>query len=333
MDKPIENPPANRRSRIVVLDGYTLNPGDLDWSPLEILGETQIYPRSSAEEVIPRALGAPFVLTNKTIINGHTMEALPGLRYIGVLATGYNVVDVEAAGRRGIVVTNIPSYGTMSVAQMVFALLLNITNHVQHHADRVRAGAWSACPDFCFWDMPLCELDTLTMGIVGLGRIGRAVARIAESFGMKVIAAERTKYADISPGIELTDLDSIFSRSDVVSLHCPLTAETKELVNARRLALMKPSAILINTSRGALIREADLANALNGGRIAGAALDVLSIEPPPAGNPLLSAKNCLVTPHQAWGTRAARQRLLDMAVENLANFQQGRPQNVVNGSV
>lgn len=332
MDKTNENPPANRRPRIVVLDGYTLNLGDLDWSPLGILGELQIYDRSSPAEVIPRALGAPFVFTNKTVINKPTIEALPGLRYIGVLATGYNVVDVEVARSHGVIVTNVPSYGTMSVAQMVFALLLNITNHVQHHADRVRAGAWSVCPDFCFWDMPLRELDTLTMGLVGLGRIGRAVARIADAFGMKVIAATRTQKADSAAGVELTDLDSVFSRSDVVSLHCPLTPDTNELVNARRLALMKPTSFLINTSRGPLIREIDLAEALNAGRLAGAALDVLSTEPPPSCNPLLTARNCLITPHQAWATRAARQRLMNTAIDNLAAFQQGKMQNVVNAS-
>ena len=325
-----KNQATSGRAQIVVLDGHTLNPGDLDWNALMALGETCIYDRSSPDEVVSRASGAAFVVTNKTVIDRAAIEALPDLSYIGVLATGYNVVDVAAAKSRGIIVTNVPNYGTMSVAQTVFAHLLSLAHHVERHANLVRLGAWSACPDFCFWDAPLLELYGLTMGLVGLGRIGRAVARIADAYGMKVIAATRTKVTENVSSVELTDLDSVFSRGDVVSLHCPLTNETNELVNARRIALMKPTSLLINTSRGLLIKESDLADALNGGRIAGAGLDVLSTEPPRLDNPLLTARNCLITPHYAWATRAARQRLLNVAIENLASFQRGLPQNVVN---
>lgn len=317
--------------RIVVLDGYTLNPGDLDWGPLRELGDCEIYERSSAAEVAKRAEGAEVIIINKVVVDRALMDQLPKLRYIGVLATGYNVVDVAAARERGIPVTNVPTYGTRSVAQMAFALLLELAAHVGHHSGTVREGRWTRNPDFCYWDYPLIELDGLTMGIVGFGRIGQATARIAEAFGMKVIAAELGRAAGTREGeVNFVTLDELFKRADVVSLHCPLTPETQGLVNAARLGQMKRSAFLINTSRGPLVEDKALAEALNSGRIAGAGLDVLSVEPPPAANPLLQAKNCIITPHIAWASRAARQRLMDIAVANVRAFLEGKPQNVVN---
>ncbi|MGC8988950.1 MAG: D-2-hydroxyacid dehydrogenase [Verrucomicrobiia bacterium] len=315
--------------RIVVLDGYTLNPGDLDWSPLEALGSCIIYPRTPLDQVLARAMGAEIVLTNKTILNRETIMQLPALRYIGVLATGYNVVDVAAAKERGIIVTNVPTYGTASVAQMVFAHLLNLTQHVAAHAESVRAGDWTRSEDFCYWRYPLVELAGLTMGIVGFGRIGRETGKLARAFGMKVIYHD--VFAASVPAHEGTsvDLDTLFRESDVVSLHCPLTETNRGLVNAARLDLMKPTAFLINTSRGPLVDERALAEALNSGRIAGAGLDVLCVEPPSPDNPLLTAKNCFITPHIAWATRAARQRLLETAVANVRAFVQGKPENVV----
>ena len=312
-----------------MLDGFTLNPGDLDWAPLRTLGGCEIFDRTPANAVPERARGAAVVLTNKTPLPRAVIGALPDLRYIGVLATGCNVVDLAAASERGIPVTNAPGYGTPSVAQHVFALLLELTQRTGHHARTVREGRWSASPDFCYWDMPLVELAGRTLGIVGYGSIGIEVARIALAFGMKVLAATRRARPD-ADGIEFTGLDDLFHRADVVTLHCPLTPETQGLVNAQRLARMKPDAYLINTGRGPLIVEQDLADALNAGRIAGAGLDVLSIEPPPAGNPLLSAKNCLITPHITWASRAARERLLAIVVENLRAFLAGEPRNVVN---
>jgi glycerate dehydrogenase len=280
--------------------------------------------------VVPRAAGAEIVLTNKTVLTREQIALLPALRYIGVLATGFNVVDAAAAGERGIPVTNVPTYGTRSVAQTTFALLLELTQHAGHHAQTVRDGRWTKCPDFSYWDHPLVELDGLIMGIVGLGRIGRAVADLAAAFGMRVIAHAPRPPADRPAWIELADVDSLFSRSDVVSLHCPLTPETRGLVNAARLARMKRTAFLLNTSRGPLVDEPALAAALNNGQIAGAGLDVLAMEPPAAVNPLLGARNCLITPHLAWATRAARARLMDTAVANVAAFLAGRPTNVVN---
>lgn len=311
---------------IVVLDGHTLNPGDLSWEPLRRLGTCTIHDRTASDDIIARAAGAEIVLTNKCPLSTGTIAQLPRLRYIGVLATGYNVVDAAAAGARGIAVTNVPDYGTRSVAQHVFALLLELTQHVGHHAQTVRDGRWSANPDFCYWDRPLVELAGLTLGVVGFGRIGRAVADLGRAFGMDVVAFSRGE----TPGAERVPLDELFRRSDVISLHCPLTPETAGLVNAARLALMKPTAFLLNTGRGPLVVETDLAAALDAGRIAGAGLDVLSVEPPPAGHPLLRAKHCLITPHIAWATRAARARLLSTVVANLAAFQAGRPQNIVN---
>lgn len=317
--------------QIVVLDGHALNPGDLNWDGLKSLGDCVVYERTPPMQVIERAKDAEIVFTNKTVLDASTLHSLPRLRYIGVLATGYNVVDVSSARSRGIVVTNIPAYGTRSVAQHVFALLLELTQHVGHHARTVQDGRWSANPDWCYWDHPLIELEGLTMGVVGLGRIGQSVASVAAAFGMKVLANDyrgRPAPSHLSY-VKITDLDTLFSSSDVVSLHCPLTAENQSMVNARRLALMKPSAFLINTSRGLLVNEAELATALNAGRIAGAGLDVLSVEPPRPDNPLLTAKNCLVTPHIAWATFAARARLMKVAVENLRAFLAGEAVNVV----
>ena len=315
--------------RIVVLDGFTLNPGDLDWAPLRALGECEVFDRTPPDAVLERARGAAVLLTNKTALPREVIEALPDLRYIGVLATGCNVVDLSAAKARGIPVTNAPGYGTPSVAQHVFALLLELTQHTGHQARTVRDGRWSASPDFCYWDKPLIELADRTLGIVGYGSIGAAVGRIALAFGMKVLAATR-RARPVADEIAFTSIDDLFRRADVVTLHCPLTADTQGLVNAQRLALMKPDSYLINTGRGPLVVEQDLADALNAGQIAGAGLDVLSAEPPSPENPLLTAKNCLITPHIAWASRAARGRLLAIVVENLRAFLEGEPTNVVN---
>ena len=315
---------------IVVLDGFTLNPGDLSWDALRALGTCQIHERSAQSEVVPRALEAEAVLTNKTVISREHLQQLPKLKYIGVLATGFNIVDVVAARERNIPVANVPTYGTRSVAQMTFALLLELTQHVGHHALTVRDDRWSRCPDFSYWDYPLIELDGLTMGIIGFGRIGRAVAELAAAFGMKVLAHSRTLANGPVAGASLVDLSFLLQNSDVVSLHCPLTPETKHLLNAERMALMKRGAFLLNTSRGPLVDEFALAAALDSGALAGAALDVLSVEPPPAGHPLLAARNCLVTPHIAWATQAARRRLMQTAIANVAAFLRGELQNVVN---
>ncbi len=315
--------------KICVLDGFALNPGDLSWEELRQLGSCEIHDRTLREEIISRATNAEIILTNKTPLNRETLAALPKLKYIGVLATGTNVVDLVAARERNIVVTNVPAYGSRSVAQATIALLLELTNHVGHHTQRVRDGAWTRAKDWCFWDSPLVELDGLTLGIVGFGRIGASVADIAHALGMKTNAYSPSQKT-ASAFVKFVDLETIFRTSDVVSLHCPLTPLTQKLVNAERLGWMKPSAFLLNTSRGPLVDEVALTDALNSGRIAGAALDVLSVEPPGADNPLLSAKNCLITPHNAWGTRAARARLMQIAVENVRAFIAGKSQNVVN---
>lgn len=316
---------------IVVLDGHTLNPGDLSWAGLEALGECTVCDRTAPELTVERCRDAEAVLTNKVVLGRAELAQLPRLRYIGVLATGYNIVDVAAARERGIVVANIPAYGTRSVAQTTFAHLLELTQHVGHHAQTVRDGRWTQSKDFCYWDFPLVELEGLTLGLVGFGRIGRAVAEVALAFGMKVLAHTRSGGPGEVAGVTMTDLETVFRKSDVVSLHCPLTTENKGLVNAARLSLMKPTAFLINTSRGPLVNEADLAAALNAGQIAGAGLDVLAIEPPRPDNPLLTAKNCLITPHIAWATAAARRRLMDIAINNLRAFIAGTPVNQVNG--
>ena len=292
--------------KIVVLDGFTLNPGDLNWDELKALGECEIHDRTAPDEVVKRAANAEIILTNKTLVTRESILALPKLKYIGVLATGFNIVDTAAARERDIPVANVPTYGTRSVAQHTFALLLELTQHAGHHARTVREGRWTKSPDFCYWDHPLIELDGLTMGVVGYGRIGQAVADLALAFGMNVLVNSRSAPRENAPTVRAAELDALFRESDVMTLHCPLTPETRNLVNTERLTLMKPTALLLNTSRGPLIDEAALADALNGGRIAGAAVDVLSIEPPSSDNPLLHAKNCIVTPHIAWATRAAR---------------------------
>ena len=309
--------------KIIVLDGYGLNPGDLSWSGMEALGELTVYDRTSPSELLERSADAEVLITNKTLITAEDMSALPQLKYIGVLATGYNVVDIDAAKSHGIVVTNIPAYSTSSVAQMVFAHLLNITQRVGYYADENKQGRWTKSADFCYWDTPLMELDGKKMGIVGFGNIGQATARIAQAFGMEVCVVTSKEQSSLPAGMKKMELDELFTSCDVVSLHCPLTPTTKEMVNANRLKLMKPQAILINTGRGPLINEQDLADALNEDRIAGAGLDVLSVEPSQEDNPLLSAKNCFITPHIAWATKEARIRLMNIAVENLKAYQEG----------
>ena len=314
------------RMKIVVLDGYTLNPGDLDWAGLQALGSCEIHDRTPRELIETRARGAAILLTNKTPLDRATLQRLPDLKYIGVLATGYNVVDVDAARERNVAVSNVPAYSTGSVAQMVFALLLALANNAAGHSESVRAGQWSSSPDFAYWVSPQVELAGLTLGIVGYGQIGRRVSAIARAFGMEVLVCSRRPVE----GERNVALEDLFRKSDVITLHCPLTTETKHLVNAKRLALMKRTACLINTGRGGLVDEDALAAALNGGRIAGAGLDVLSTEPPSPGNPLLSARNCVITPHIAWATGAARRRLMRVVVENVRAFLAGKPQNLVN---
>jgi len=321
--------------KIVVLDGHALNPGDLSWSKLEQLGTTIVYARTASELIIERCRGAEIVLTNKTPLRQETLAQLPDLRYIGVLATGYDVVDTAAAELLGITVTNVPSYSTDSVAQFVFALLLELTHHVGAHSTSTRTGEWSANEDFSYWKSPLIELAGKTMGIIGIGRIGRKVAVLAQAFGMKVIAAGRqdSPFADdIDPAIVRTDLNALLREADVISLHCPLTSQTEKLINRDTLALMKPGAFLINTARGKLIAEDHLAEALNEGIIGGAALDVLSSEPPQHTNPLLTARNCIITPHIAWATLEARTRLLEIAIGNVSHFLSGDPIHVIRTS-
>lgn len=315
---------------IVVLDGYMLNPGDLDWSALQALGSVSIYDRTSEAEVAERARDAHIVLTNKAIVSGAAIAQLPRLEYIGVMATGYNVVDIKAATGRGIKVTNVPAYGTASVAQLTFALILELCNHAGLHGASVRAGDWSRSPDFCYWKAPLKELAGKVLGIVGLGQIGQAVARIGLAFGMKVIAYHKHPERDRMEGVDFVELAACFTQSDIVTLHCPLNEQNRGFVNRELLHTMQPGAFLINTSRGPLINEPDLADALNEGRIAAAALDVLSTEPPPADNPLIAARNCLITPHVAWATLEARGRLLQTVVDNLQAFLNGKPQNLLN---
>lgn len=311
--------------KICILDGYSLNPGDLDWSPVERLGDVTLFDRTPADKIVERAADADIVLTNKVPFSADTLRQLPRLRFICVLATGYNIIDTEAAARQGVVVANIPAYSTMSVAQMAFAHILNITNHVASYAREVADGKWTNCPDFCFWDSALTELAGKTMGIVGLGNTGMATARIAVAMGMKVVALT-SKSADTLPeGITPAPLDDVLASADVVSLHCPLTPSTRHLINAASIAKMKPSAILINTGRGPLVDEQAVADALNGGRLAAFGADVLSQEPPRGDNPLLSARNCFLTPHIAWATFEARTRLMSTATENVRQFIAGEP--------
>ncbi len=315
--------------KIVVLDAYTLNPGERRWEELEELGEVVVHDRTAQLDVVRRAKDAEVVLTNKTILDGFILNLLPKLKYIGVLATGYNVVDLDVARPRGIVVTNIPAYSTQSVAQMAIAHLLNITQRVAHYAHEVHNGVWSAQPDFCYWNTPLIELAGKKIGIVGFGNAGQATAQIAEALGMEVWVYTSKPKKSLPKKYQKVTLNELFSACDVVSLHCPLTAENKEMVNSFRLSLMKQGAILINTSRGGLIDEKALEQALLSGKLLGAGLDVLSSEPVPNGNPLLKLKNCFITPHIAWATRESRMRLMNQAVENLKAWMEGRTINNV----
>jgi glycerate dehydrogenase len=319
----MSNPP-----RLVILDAHTTNPGDLDWSPLRALADCLVHPRTAPAQVVERARGAEFLLTNKTPLREEHLEALPGLRYIGVLATGVNVVDLEACRRRGIAVTNVAGYSTESTAQHVFALLLALLHRVEAHDTSVREGEWARCPDFCYWRTPLVELAGLTLGLVGYGRIARRVAAIGRAFGMRLAAYTPRPPAD-APEVIFLALDDLLTRADVISLHCPLTPETSRLINAERLALLKPSAVLLNAGRGGLIDEPALAAALRAGRLAGAGLDVLNEEPPVSGSPLIGAPNCLITPHIAWATRASRARLISEATVNLLAFLRGERRNRV----
>lgn len=315
---------------IVVLDGFTLNPGDLNWDDLRALGKCDVYDRTGVAEVVTRARHAQIVLTNKTPVTRDAIGQLTELQYIGVLATGFNIVDVEAARARRIPVTNVPAYGTRSVAQTAMALLLELTHRTGHHAQTVRQGKWAASPDFSYWDYPLVELDGLVLGLIGFGRIGQAVGQLAAAFGMKILIHSRTRPDALPKDAVWTDLETLLRQSDVVSLHCPLTPETKELINRERLSWMKPTAFLINTSRGPLIHEEALAEALQNGKLGGAGLDVLVTEPPPANHPLYQAPHCFITPHLAWATRAARTRLMRIACDNIQAFLAGQPRNVVN---
>lgn len=315
--------------KIVILDGYTTNSGDLSWDSIKQLGDLTVYDRTSNDQIINRCQDAEAVLTNKVILTAEIISDLPKLKYIGVMATGYNVVDIDAARSRGIVVTNVPAYSTASVAQLVFAHLLNIASQVALHDSQVHEGKWVNSVDFCFYAAPLIELDGKQIGIVGLGQIGSAVARIAQAMGMKVAAYTSKSQEQLGDGITTMSLEQLFATSDVVTLHCPLTPNTKYIVNAERLATMKPNAIIINTGRGPLVNEQDLAHALNNGTIAAAAVDVLSCEPPKADNPLLTAKNCHITPHIAWASQAARTRLIATLASNLQAFINGNPVNNV----
>lgn len=317
--------------KIVVLDGYTVNPGDLSWSALQALGDVEVFTRTAGDELMGRCKDADALLTNKVVIDAGIMSCLPQLKYIGVLATGYNVVDIAAASERGICVTNIPAYSTDSVAQMVFAHILNITNRVGHYARQSREGLWSRNEDFCYWDTTLPELSGKTIGIVGLGHIGMKVACIAREFGMDVFASTSKHSASLPDGIQKTTLQGLLGVSDILTLHCPLTDSTRGMINAATLKRMKRGAILINTGRGPLVNEADVAAALKSGQLGGYGADVMCQEPPAEDNPLLAAPNAFITPHIAWATYEARGRLMDIAVENLKAFMAGAPTNVVNG--
>lgn len=316
--------------KIVVLDGYALNPGDLSWDGFEELGDLAVYDRTSPAEILSRAAGADVLLTNKTPVRKEIIDQLPDLKFIGVLATGYNIIDVDAAGKNDIIVSNIPDYGSYSVAQLTMALLLELCHHAQRHSDSVREGKWAASKDWCYWDYPLVELAGKNMGIIGFGSIGQKVGDMATAFGMNLLGAARTT-SDQShrKNFRWVDIPELLEQSDVVSIHCPLTPETKGLINSRTLGTMKKSAFLLNTSRGPIIVDEELADALNRNVIAGAGIDVLSIEPPTKDNPLFKAQNCIVTPHIAWATKEARTRLMQRAAENLKAFVSGAPVNVV----
>ena len=317
--------------KIVVLDGYTLNPGDLSWQDLEKQGSLTVYDRTPEDKISQRIKDAQIIFTNKTPLTKETLKEATSLKYIGVLATGYNVVDVDAAKEEGVIVTNIPTYGTNAVAQMATALLLEICHHVWAHSEDVRSGGWTNNIDWCFWNYPLIELADKTLGLIGFGRIGQKFAKIAEALGMNILAFDEYPNKDLeSNTMRYVDLDQLLAQSDVISLHCPLFESTKGIINRDNIAKMKDGVIIINTSRGPLIVEEDLAEALNGGKVAGAALDVLSVEPPSMDNPLMTAKNCIITPHIAWAPKESRKRLMDIAIDNLASFLEGKPQNVVN---
>ena len=317
--------------KIVILDGYTENPGDLSWSGFEALGELTVYDRTPAELAAERIGTAEIVLTNKTPVSKQVIEACPNLRYIGVLATGYNVVDTEAAKDRGIAVTNIPTYGTDTVGQFAIALLLEICHHIGHHDRTVHEGKWADCADWCYWDYPLIELAGKTIGIIGFGRIGQATGRIASALNMKVIAYDEFPNDSGRKLAEYVELDRLFADSDVIALHCPLFPSTEKIINKDTIHKMKDGVIIINNSRGGLIDEQALADALNSGKVYAAGLDVVSTEPIHSDNPLLNAKNCLITPHMSWGTIESRKRLMEIAVENLRSYTEGKPVNVVNG--
>lgn len=318
--------------KIVNLDGYTTNPGDLSWEGIERLGDYTVYDRTAPEDIIKRAKGAQILMVNKVVINKDTLDALsPELKYIGLQSTGYNVVDCEYARKLGITVCNIPSYSTKAVAQLVFSYILQITNEVTLHSKAVRNGEWTQCPDFCFWKKPLTELDGKTIGIIGFGAIGQRVARLANAFDMKVLAYNpRKKDYDKSLEVNFVTLDELLSNSDIITCHCPLTPDTQGMINEKSISKMKDGVIFINTSRGPVVNQEALANALNSGKILAAGLDVLDVEPPTSNNPLLSAKNCYITPHIAWAAKETRQRLIDILEDNLKNFLNGTPKNVVN---
>lgn len=318
--------------KIVVLDGYTENPGDLSWDSLREFGQLRVYDRTGSEDqVIERIGDAEVVFVNKVPITRRVLDQCPNIKFISVLATGYNVIDVKAAAEKGIPVSNVPSYGTAAVAQFAIALLLELCHHVAHHSEAVHAGRWASNPDWCFWDYPLIELQGKTMGIIGFGRIGQATGRIAKAMGMEVIAYSRSVREDGKTLAEYVDLDTLLARSDVIALHCPLFPETEGIINKANIAKMKDGVIIINNSRGQLVVEQDLADALNSGKVYAAGLDVVSTEPVREDNPLLGAKNCLITPHISWAPKESRQRIMDTSVENLRAFAEGRPINVVNG--
>ena len=315
--------------KITILDGYGLNPGDLSWDEFKKMGELSVWDRTSPEELLERAKDSEVLLTNKTVINADAIASLPDLKYIGVLATGYNVVDIEAAKKHGVTVTNIPAYSTMSVAQRVFALLLTVTDRPEHYALANRQGAWAESKDFCWWDTPLIELSGKKFGIVGMGNIGKAVARIALAFGMEVLTFSSKKENELPAGVIKVTLDQLLENSDIISLHCPLTETTRNIINRDSIAKMKDGVILINTGRGPLVDEDAVAEGLKSGKIGAFCADVVSVEPPSADNPLFSAPNSFITPHTAWATKEARTRLMDIAVSNLASFLAGNPRNVV----
>ena len=317
--------------KIVVLDGYTLNPGDISWEGMEAFGEVTVYDRTKAEDVVERIGDAEVVYTNKTPITKETMDACPGMKFIGVLATGYNIVDVAAAKEKGIPVSNIPTYGTAAVSQFAIALLLELCHHIGEHSDAVKAGEWTSNPDWCFWKYPLVELDGKTMGIIGFGRIGQDTGKIAQALGMKVLAYDSFPKKELeSETCHYADLDTVLGESDVIALHCPLFPDTEGIINKDTIAKMKDGVMIINNSRGPLIVEQDLRDALDSGKVAGAAVDVVSTEPIQMDNPLIGAKNVIITPHISWAPKESRQRLMDIAVDNLKCYVDGKPQNVVN---